>query len=133
MKDKGSPRGAVSGIEYKMDRVEACLEELLQAIGETAQMKRFKECRIQAAAHPECKGQIDQFRKKVFLAQNNEDNEGRLEEMKALMEEREAVRHEPLVAEYLDAELDVCRLLQHLCLSILNVTDLEIDTFENVL
>ena len=46
---------------------------------------------------------------------------------------RQQARRDPLVAEYLDSELGTCRLLQEICLDVLSVTDLEIDSLKDLL
>ena len=44
--------------------------------------------------------------------------------------EREALRREPLIDEYLKAELVMCRLLRQISLGIMETVDLDLDSME---
>ena len=110
-----------------------CTQELTRAVSESPQMVRFRKVSDRIALAPEKKEQIDQFRMKVFLLQNSSNAFDRTDEMRELFHVRESLHRDPDIKEYLNAELDVCRMLQRICASILQVADVEIDSFEDAI
>lgn len=112
---------------------EHCTRELTRAVSESPQMNRFRKISAKIALAPEKKEQIDAFRKSVFLLQNSSNAFDRTDEMRELFHTRERLHRDPDIAEYLNAELDLCRMLQRICAGILRVADVEIDSFEDVI
>ena len=75
---------------------------------------------------PELKKQIDEFRVAVFHM-NNDDTQGDLYDITDEVENRyEKLRKVPEVNAYLEAELDVCRMLQQVQEQFRNGIDLNI-------
>ena len=75
---------------------------------------------------PELKKQIDEFRVAVFHM-NNDDTQGDLYDITDEVENRyEKLRKVPEVNAYLEAELDVCRMLQQVQTQFRNGIDLNI-------
>ncbi len=116
-----------------MDRVEQCTQELMEAIRSSEEYLDFEEKKKVIAAHPELRSQIDEFRRKVYLLQNSDASMDLLEDMGRMFRERERVYKNVLVGDYLKAELRICRILQKISMEVLNVTDVEIDGFEDVI
>ena len=114
-----------------MEQLRRHKEELLEDIRNSAQMIRFEAARISLQGKAEKKEQIDQFRRRVFLAQNSTEPFDLLDEMQVLYRQREQLHKDPLIAEYLNSELELCRLLQEVCNNILQLADVEIETFEH--
>ena len=76
--------------------------------------------------NPELKKQIDEFRVAVFHM-NNDDTQGDLYDITDEVENRyEKLRKVPEVNAYLEAELDVCRMLQQVQSQFRNGIDLNI-------
>ena len=119
--------------EVELSDLERCTRELTRAVNESPQMCRFRKISAKIALEPEKKKQIDQFRKKAFLLQNSSNAFDRTDEMRTLFHEREQLHRDPDTMEYLNAELDVCRMLQRICAVILQVADVEIDSFEDAI
>ena len=114
-----------------MDRLEEHKRELLEDIRRSPQMVRFEAARTSLQGMTEKKEQIDQFRRKVYQAQNSTEPFDRLDEMRNLYREREQLHKDPQIAEFLNAELELCRLLQEICNGILGLADVEIEAFEH--
>ena len=70
-----------------MDRVQMCVDSLIQAIKEGEAYQRYLSCEEKLSKDAELRKKIDRLRADVY-------------------------RKNPLVNEFLEAELDVCRLLQ---------------------
>lgn len=110
-----------------MDRVQMCVDSLIDAIkaGETYQ--RYMRCEEKLREEPELRERIDRFRKEVFLLNNSEESsEDLFEKIDQFEREHRDFRKNPLVNEYLEAELDICKLLQKVSNRIQNGVDIQI-------
>ncbi len=116
-----------------MSTVSECKKQLLCAIRESKEMRRFETARDALKNHDAEREQIDAFRKRVFLLQNSNESIDMLDEMTGLFQVREELHENPLVGEYLDAELDLCRMLQRISMDVMNITDLELDSFSDII
>lgn len=115
------------------DRIEKCTRDLLEALRECEEYKTFEENKERMKEHPELRSKMDAFRKKVYLIQNSNTPMDRLDEMSKLFKERQEIYGEPLVAEYMEAELHMCRILQKISMEIMGVTKVELDAFDDVI
>ena len=114
-----------------MNGLETAKQQLLDEIRGSKEYIRFEKARKRIEGHPEEKEAIDAFRSRSFSLSNSEDPLEPPSNMEDLAKERIRVRENPLSAEYLDAELELCRMLQDICLSVIQVIDLQIETFES--
>lgn len=114
-------------------RIEKCTKELLEALRECEEYKVFEENKERMKEHPELRAQMDEFRKKVYLIQNSNTPTDMLEEMSKLFKERQEIYKEPMVAEYMEAELHMCRILQKISMEIMGVTKVELEAFNDVI
>lgn len=110
-----------------MNEVEKCRDDLIRAIRESQERQRFASAKERIAGNEEARKKIDDFRRKVYLTQNSEIRPDILGDMQNLFNERLQIREDPDVAEYLDAELAYCRMVQKICMRIMNIEDLELD------
>ena len=95
-----------------MNKIQECVEKLLEVIREDSAYLRYLACEEMLKSNPELKKQIDEFRVAVFHM-NNDDTQGDLYDITDEVENRyEKLRKVPEVNAYLEAELDVCRMLQ---------------------
>lgn len=115
------------------DRIEKCTRDLLEALRECDEYKRFEENKLRMKEHPELRKKMDEFRKKVYLIQNSNTPIDMLEEMSKLFKERQMIYKEPLVAEYMEAELHMCRILQKISMEIMGVSQIELEAFDDVI
>ena len=81
---------------------------------------------------PEKKKRANDFRRKNFQFQNSEESMSAQAQV-AMYHEREALRRDPLIDEYLKAELVMCRLLRQISLGIMETVDLDLDSMEDIL
>ena len=102
------------------------VEKLLEVIREDSAYQRYLACEEMLKSNPELKKQIDEFRVAVFHM-NNDDTQGDLYDITDEVENRyEKLRKVPEVNAYLEAELDVCRMLQQVQEQFRNGIDLNI-------
>lgn len=91
-----------------------------------SEVQRYLACEEMLKSNPELKKQIDEFRVAVFHM-NNDDTQGDLYDITDEVENRyEKLRKVPEVNAYLEAELDVCRMLQQVQEQFRNGIDLNI-------
>lgn len=109
-----------------MNKIQECVEKLLEVIREDSAYRRYLACEEMLKSNPELKKQIDEFRVAVFHM-NNDDTQGDLYDITDEVENRyEKLRKVPEVNAYLEAELDVCRMLQQVQEQFRNGIDLNI-------
>ena len=67
--------------------------------------------------------QINEFRRKNFELQSVEPSENMLDKIDAFNKEYESFRESPLVSDFLQAELDLCRLMQRIQMQLTEAID----------
>ena len=112
-----------------MTRIREKTAELLDAIRESDEFIRYEAAKRRIEGCTQEKQTVDAFRLKAYQVSNMTKPEDMESEMKALAVERARVRKDPVVANYLSSEMELCRLLQEVCGEVLSVTDLQIDDF----
>ena len=68
---------------------------------------------------------IDDYRMRNFELQNSVYTEDLLDKMEAFEREYEKFREDPLVEEFLDAELAFCRMMQEIDVKLAEAVDFE--------
>ena len=109
--------------------VAGCLEQLLQTIWECEKYQRFEEAKRRVEGNEEERRQIDEFRRRAYEVSSAPHFGEDCEDQRTLLEMRAQARKNPLVAEYLTSEMELCRLLQEICGRVMDVTDLQLDAF----
>ncbi len=114
------------------EEVRRKLEELMKAIRESEEYRQFEEVKLRLNAEPEKKRKADAFRRKNFEFQNSEEGYSSRAQVD-MYHEREELRKDQLIDEYLNAELIMCRLLRQISLRVMESADLELDFMEDIL
>ncbi len=97
-----------------MSQINEALEGLIQAIWEGEEYKRYQEIRAKVHEQPELEQRIHAFRKKNYEVQNRANERALYDQVDGLEREGIEFRKDPLVNEYLNAELGICRLFQRI-------------------
>lgn len=74
---------------------------------------------------PGLKAQIDEYRARNFKLQNGFEGDNLMQELDRLQKENEEMLSNPLVTDFLDAELAFCRLMQDVNVYITEQMDFE--------
>jgi len=108
-----------------MDAVKEKVEELVAVIKESTEYEGFQAARRQVDQVPGLADRIRKFCWENYELQNSdaEDMHERLEEFEAQYQE---FREKPMVQQYLEYELRMCRMLQEINARIMDVVDLMI-------
>lgn len=117
--------GMDSGVN-KRSRIEEALEELIKAIRESDEYMQYQSIRNKVHEYPELEKQIHAFRKKNYEIQNSKEEIDLYERIDRLKQEEAGFRQNPLVNEYLVAELAFCRVFQNINWSILRNIDFDV-------
>lgn len=108
-----------------MDTINEKVEELLSALRESEEYRSFQEAEREVQKVPGLAERIREFCWKNYELQNSgiEDLYERLDEFSAQYRE---FRRNPVVEQYLEHELRMCRILQEINARIMGVVDLMI-------
>lgn len=109
-----------------MKKIEACTANLILAIQGSREYRQFQEISAKVKSEPELRTKINEFRKYVYDVQNSSEPLDMYAEQERLCREYEEFRKNPLVDEFLKAELRVCRIIQHTFERI--ATEIDLDT-----
>lgn len=95
-----------------MTELDNAVESLISVIRNTDKYRRYQIEKEKVSRFPELKEQIDTFRMRNFELQNMPSNEDLFYKMEAFDREYEQFLENPIVADFLAAELDLCRMMQ---------------------
>ena len=108
-----------------MDSVDVCLNDLIDAVLSSEEYRQYRALQEQISLEPEKEKAINNFRRRNYLLQRNKDNIDLFDEIDKLEQEFQEFRQEPLVEEYLSAELSVCRLVQRINRKLMEQVDFD--------
>lgn len=100
-------------------------EQLLLAMKQTSVYKNFEIQKIRMKEFPELKKQVDDFRMRNFELQSEDNNIDFFEAFSVFEKENADLRENPIVADFLSAELAICRMVQEVSARIINSVEIE--------
>lgn len=108
-----------------MTMIEQATEEFILAIKRTEEYREYIIQKEKISRYPELKEQIYEYRKKNYELQLLGDSEELFEKIDAFQQEYESFREDPLVSDFLAAELAFCRMMQEINIRIIEGVDFE--------
>ena len=109
-----------------MDKIQTCVDALIEAIQEGEAYQHYMACEEKLKQQPELREKIDEFRAAVFHLNNDDSGEDLFEKIDHFENKYQEFRKNPLVNEFLEAEVDVCRMLQRITNKIQSSADIQI-------
>lgn len=106
-----------------MSDINSTLDGLILAVKESAVYRDYMVQLNRVKAYPELKKQIDEFRARNYVWQNS--SECPPDQLELLEREYERFTEEPLVADFLEAELAFCRMMQDINVRITEAVQFE--------
>lgn len=100
-------------------------DQLLLAIRQTDAYTNFEIQKKRINEFPELKKQVDDFRIRNFELQTGDNDIDLFEAISVFEKEYAEFREEPLVADFLAAELELCRMVQEVYARILGSVEIE--------
>ena len=94
------------------ENVNQAVEQMVQAIRNTDAYLEYQKQLARVKEQPELKRQIDEFRTRNFELQTSKDTN--FDKLDQFTRENEAFRENPLVSDFLAAELAFCRMKQEI-------------------
>ena len=108
-----------------MMEVQEALEQLAQAVKESEVYREYRRQSEKVDNTGDMREKIDEYRVRNFELQNSVQTEDLLDKLDAFEREYEKFREDPLVEEFLDAELAFCRMMQEIDVKLAEAMDFE--------
>ena len=105
--------------------VQKALEQLAQAIKDSDIYREYRRQSEKVDNTGDMREKIDEYRVRNFGLQNSVQTEDLLDKLDAFEREYEKFREDPLVEEFLDAELAFCRMMQEIDVKLAEAMDFE--------
>ena len=105
--------------------VQEALEQLAQAIKDSDIYREYRRQSEKVDNTGDMREKIDEYRVRNFELQNSVQTEDLLDKLDAVERESEKFREDPLVEEFLDAELAFCRMMQEIDVKLAEAMDFE--------
>ena len=105
--------------------VQKALEQLAQAIKDSDIYREYRRQSEKVDNTGDMREKIDEYRVRNFELQNSVQTEDLLDKLDACEREYEKFREDPLVEEFLDAELAFCRMMQEIDVKLAEAMDFE--------
>lgn len=106
-----------------MDKINNSLQQLIADILASDIYRQYDIQRIRVNAMPELKAEIDEYRRKNLELQTNEYTT--IDQIDSFEREYQKFRENPIVADFLAAELAFCRLMQDIDLRLTDAMHFE--------
>ena len=105
--------------------VQEALEPLAQAVKESEVYREYRRQSERVDNAGDMREKIDEYRVRNFELQNSVQTEDLLDKLDDFEREYEKFREDPLVEEFLDAELAFCRMMQEIDVKLAEAMDFE--------
>lgn len=109
-----------------MDGINRNIHMLIQSVRKSSVYKEYRFQEEILNQNPKLAERVRQFRADNFRLQNEEDRSNMFHLAEVLSRESEELRRIPQVNAYLDAELDLCRMLQRICRTLTEGIEMDI-------
>lgn len=110
-----------------MDNFEKETEEFIGKLYETDICREYFRQKENIRQYPELKQQIDEFRRRNYKLQNETDSAALFDEIDRFEQEYAEFRKNPVVNDFLAAELAYCRMYQEISDKIAVAFAMEVD------
>ncbi len=114
-----------------MSNIDQAKEVFFESIRNSDIYIRFEKARKSIEGQEEKKAIIDAFRENAYQLTNTAEPLDHTDELQELFTTRHRIRKDPLIDEYLTAELEYCRMIQRICMELLMLSDVQIESFED--
>ena len=108
-----------------MSQIDERLKDLIGAIRESNEFRRYQEAKNKLHENPELEEVVHNFRKKNYQIQNS-GNVNLFDEVDKLERENSSIRRNPVVEEYMSAEIAFCRVVQNINWTLIEGLDFEV-------
>lgn len=115
------------------EKINAAMDMLLDAIHTSEIYERYEAARLRLKEEPGAYERVNEFRGRAYNLQKRRELYNSQDEIRELYRCREMFREDAVMNEYLEAELEMCRLMQRLTLDIIGSVNLELISLEDTI
>lgn len=108
-----------------MDEIKESLDNLRDTILNSDAFQRYDKIRTEVKLYPEKEKRLYELRRKNYVLQNSKEKVDMYMEVSRLEQEYSDVYKDPLLNEYLAAEVAVCRIIQQVNREIIESLEFE--------
>lgn len=108
-----------------MAELDEALEGLIKAIKASKEYEKYELEKEKVKRFPDLKAQIDQYRELNYRLQDSTEDSELFHKIEEFEREYEKFREDPLVSDFLAAELAFCRMMQKLDIQLTAALDFE--------
>lgn len=106
-----------------MREIDECVDALLDCIHESSIYQNYLQCEKALSETPDLKKEVDDFRSVIYQMHQEEDW---FDASERLEKQYAELRKKPEVNAYLEAELDLCKVIQRVTARICGSLDMQI-------
>ena len=110
-----------------MTELNVAVEKLIDIIRVTEVYKEYERQKEKVNRIPDLKAQIDTFRIRNFEIQNLSDDADVFQKIEDFEREYESFRENPIVSDFLAAELALCRMMQEINIRLTAALDFDLN------
>ena len=114
-----------------MEQVKLCTAALVEAIRDSDAYRKFMDVKRKVDSNPELRKKLNDFRKRSYELQNRKDGSDLYKEMERFEVEYHEIRKDPMISEFLQCEVEICRIMQRINLNLALAVDLDIADFQD--
>ena len=107
-------------------KIREAIKQFADTIMASDMYKEYLYQREKIKKQPDLYDKVNEYRQRNFELQNETDSEELFDRMEAFEKEYEKLREDPLVDDFLRAELAFCRLMQEVDLLLAQAIDFEL-------
>lgn len=108
-----------------MRELDCAVGDLIAAIRETKEYETYQREKTRVDRFPELRAQIDAFRNENYKLQSMPEDDDLFQKMEEFEGRYEKFREDPLVSDFLAAELDFCRMMQQVFAQVTSALDFD--------
>lgn len=108
-----------------MSELDSAVKNLITAIKDTEKYRKYVREKEKISRVPELKEQIDIYRVRNYKLQSMTDDEELFHKLEEFEREYEKFWENPMVSDFLAAELDFCRMMQDVNIRVTAALDFE--------
>ncbi len=109
-----------------MIELDSAVEKLIAIIRDTEVYMEYERQKEKVNRIPDLKAQIDIFRVRNYEIQNLSNDEEVFQKIEDFEREYESFRENPIVSDFLEAELALCRMMQEINIRLTEALDFDL-------
>ena len=114
-------------MENKANKLDELKSNIKKVIQESDEYKEYNELNALLVSQPDLKRKVDDFRRENFWCQYSDEVEDSIGAAEELQRRYSDLYEYAVVSRYLAAEMCLCRMVQEICMSVVESVDFDTD------